>query len=109
VAVFDDLHMRLLGIGLALFSIPPTLNDLLPSFRRRPLCRVRPSTFSPHLTTQILLVGALLWWEVRGLGVPVGMGMSSVLYPAPRLATYTYTNLSVNALHHPAHLSLPSS
>jgi hypothetical protein len=74
VALFDNLHLRLLGIGLASFSsgryacnttpnqllnsyrsrrinVPSALNDLLSFFCRRALCRVRPSNFKLLLTT----------------------------------------------------------
>ncbi|KIP10785.1 hypothetical protein PHLGIDRAFT_115138 [Phlebiopsis gigantea 11061_1 CR5-6] len=81
VALFDSLLMRLLGICLASFS--SGLGEL--TFLQLST-RYHPSSVAGHAvgyfasgTGAAGLVGALLWWLVRGLGVRTGVGMSSVL------------------------------
>ncbi|KAJ7120975.1 batten's disease protein Cln3 [Mycena epipterygia] len=87
VAFFDTLFMRLLGIGLASFS--SGLGEL--TFLQLSTTYAPPSVAGHSVgyfasgTGAAGLVGAFLWWEVRGLGVRVGVGLSSyyVLLPPP--------------------------
>ncbi|KAJ7805753.1 batten's disease protein Cln3 [Mycena olivaceomarginata] len=81
VAFFDSLFMRLLGIGLASFS--SGLGEL--TFLQLSTTYAPPSVAGHSVgyfasgTGAAGLVGAFLWWEVRGLGVRIGVGMSSVM------------------------------
>jgi len=91
VAFFDSLYARLLGISLASFS--SGLGEL--SFLQLSTTYA-PSSVAGHGlgyfasgTGAAGLVGAFLWWEVRGLGVRVGVGLSSVL-PIIIPATYFF-------------------
>ncbi|KAF8178080.1 batten's disease protein Cln3 [Mycena galopus ATCC 62051] len=81
VAFFDSLFMRLLGIGIASFS--SGLGEL--TFLQLSTTYA-PSSVAGHSvgyfasgTGAAGLVGAFLWWEVRGLGVRTGVGLSSVM------------------------------
>ncbi|KIY68113.1 batten's disease protein Cln3 [Cylindrobasidium torrendii FP15055 ss-10] len=81
VAIFDSLYMRLLGICLASFS--SGLGEL--TFLQLSTTYA-PSSVSSHSlgyfaagTGAAGLVGAFLWWELRNLGVRVGVGLSCVL------------------------------
>ncbi|KAJ7777956.1 batten's disease protein Cln3 [Mycena maculata] len=81
VAFFDTLFMRLLGIGLASFS--SGLGEL--TFLQLSTTYAPPSVAGHSVgyfssgTGAAGLVGAFLWWEVRGLGVRVGVGLSSIM------------------------------
>ncbi|KAE9406551.1 batten's disease protein Cln3 [Gymnopus androsaceus JB14] len=81
VASFDSLYARLLGISLASFS--SGLGEL--TFLQLSTTYAPPSV----LGTVSGLVGAFLWWELRGFGVRVGVGLSSVL-PIIIPATYFF-------------------
>lgn len=90
VALFDSLAMRLLGICFASFSSGlGELTFLQLSTRYHP-----PSVGGHSLgyfsagTGAAGLVGASLWWIVRGLGVRTGVGISSVLPFAIPLGYY---------------------
>ncbi|KAF9011963.1 batten's disease protein Cln3 [Cyathus striatus] len=89
VAIFDSLYMRLLGIMLASFS--SGLGEL--TFLQLSTTYAPPSIAGHSVgyfasgTGAAGLVGAFLWWEVRGLGVRIGVGLSSVL---PLLIPITY-------------------
>ncbi|GJE93453.1 batten's disease protein Cln3 [Phanerochaete sordida] len=90
VALFDSLGMRLLGICFASFSSGlGELTFLQLSTRYHP-----PSVGGQSLgyfsagTGAAGLVGASLWWIVRGLGVRTGVGISSILPFAIPLAYY---------------------
>ncbi|KAJ7481736.1 batten's disease protein Cln3 [Mycena latifolia] len=89
VAFFDSLFMRLLGIGLASFS--SGLGEL--TFLQLSTTYAPPSVAGHSVgyfasgTGAAGLVGAFLWWEVRGLGVRVGVGLSSVM---PLIIPLTY-------------------
>ncbi|KAI0943483.1 hypothetical protein AcW1_002635 [Taiwanofungus camphoratus] len=81
VAAFESLYMRLLGISLASFS--SGLGEL--TFLQLST-RYHPPSVAGHSvgyfasgTGAAGLVGAFLWWELRGLGVRIGVGLSSVL------------------------------
>ncbi|KAF8909645.1 CLN3 protein-domain-containing protein [Gymnopilus junonius] len=89
IALFDSLFMRLLGIGLASFS--SGLGEL--SFLQLSTTYAPPSIagfgvgYFASGTGAAGLVGALLWWELRGLGIRIGVGLSSVM---PLLIPITY-------------------
>ncbi|KAF7329953.1 Protein BTN [Mycena kentingensis (nom. inval.)] len=107
VAFFDSLFMRLLGIGLASFSsgalsvnvscadselvVPQGLGEL--TFLQLSTTYSPPSVAGHSVgyfssgTGAAGLVGAFLWWEVRGLGVRIGVGLSSVM---PLVIPLTY-------------------
>ncbi|KAJ3761422.1 batten's disease protein Cln3 [Lentinula raphanica] len=91
VAFFDGLFSRLLGISLASFS--SGLGEL--TFLQLSTTYAPPSVAGHGLgyfasgTGAAGLVGAFLWWEVRGLGVRVGVGLSSIL-PFIIPATYFF-------------------
>ncbi|TBU30307.1 batten's disease protein Cln3 [Dichomitus squalens] len=81
VALFDTLYMRLLGICFASFS--SGLGEL--TFLQLST-RYHPPTVAGHSVGYFAsgtggagLVGAFLWWELRGLGVRLGVGLSSIL------------------------------
>ncbi|KAF5313328.1 hypothetical protein D9611_008647 [Ephemerocybe angulata] len=81
IAFFDGLFVRLLGICFASFS--SGLGEL--TFLQLSTT-YSPPTVAGHAvgyfasgTGAAGLVGAFLWWEVRGLGVRLGVGMSSVM------------------------------
>ncbi|OSD04986.1 batten's disease protein Cln3 [Trametes coccinea BRFM310] len=81
VALFDSLYMRLLGICLASFS--SGLGEL--TFLQLST-RYHPPSVAGHSVGYFAsgtggagLVGAFLWWELRGLGVRVGVGLSAIL------------------------------
>ncbi|KAF7366479.1 Protein BTN [Mycena sanguinolenta] len=81
VAFFDSLFMRLLGISIASFS--SGLGEL--TFLQLSTTYAPPSVAGHSVgyfasgTGAAGLVGAFLWWEVRGLGVRIGVGLSSVM------------------------------
>ncbi|KAJ7507373.1 CLN3 protein-domain-containing protein [Mycena galericulata] len=89
VAFFDNLYMRLLGIGLASFS--SGLGEL--TFLQLSTTYAPPSVAGHSVgyfssgTGAAGLVGAFLWWEVRGLGVRIGVGLSSFM---PFIIPLTY-------------------
>ncbi|EMD36899.1 hypothetical protein CERSUDRAFT_83923 [Gelatoporia subvermispora B] len=90
VAFFDGLTMRLLGICCASFS--SGLGEL--TFLQLST-RYHPPQVAGHSvgyfasgTGAAGLVGAFLWWELRNLGVRVGVGLSSVLPLVIPLAYY---------------------
>jgi len=104
VALFDSLYMRLLGIGLASFS--SGLGEI--TFLQLSTTYAPPSIAGHSVgyfasgTGAAGLVGAFMWWEVRGLGVRLGVGLSSIM---PFIIPMTYFFL----LPHPeAFLSSPS-
>ncbi|KAI0667306.1 batten's disease protein Cln3 [Trametes maxima] len=81
VALFESLYMRLLGICLASFS--SGLGEL--TFLQLST-RYHPPSVAGHSVGYFAsgtggagLAGAFLWWELRGLGVRLGVGLSSVL------------------------------
>ncbi|KAI6020128.1 hypothetical protein PISMIDRAFT_206038 [Pisolithus microcarpus 441] len=81
VALHESLYSRLLGICLASFS--SGLGEL--TFLQLSTT-YNPAAIGGHSvgywssgTGAAGLVGAFLWWELRGLGVEVGVGISSVL------------------------------
>ncbi|KZT64099.1 hypothetical protein DAEQUDRAFT_733061, partial [Daedalea quercina L-15889] len=89
VAAFDTLFMRLLGICCASFS--SGLGEL--TFLQLST-RYHPPSVAGHSvgyfasgTGAAGLVGAFLWWELRGLGVRTGVGLSSIL---PLVIPLTY-------------------
>ncbi|KAJ6588530.1 batten's disease protein Cln3 [Mycena capillaripes] len=89
VAFFDSLFMRLLGISIASFS--SGLGEL--TFLQLSTTYAPPSVAGHSVgyfasgTGAAGLVGAFLWWEVRGLGVRTGVGLSSVM---PVIIPVTY-------------------
>ncbi|KAJ7216500.1 batten's disease protein Cln3 [Mycena pura] len=99
VAFFDSLFMRLLGIGLASFSSglgELTFLQLSTTYSPPSVAGHSVGYFSSG-TGAAGLVGAFLWWEVRGFGVRLGVGMSSLMpfiipltyvYLLPRPATF---------------------
>ncbi|KAL0578345.1 battenin CLN3 protein [Marasmius crinis-equi] len=105
VAFFDSLYARLLGICLASFS--SGLGEL--TFLQLSTTYAPPSIAGRNIgyfasgTGAAGLVGAFLWWEVRGLGVRVGVGLSSVLpiiipltyfFLLPRSDSFVYSSLA---------------
>ncbi|GAW10360.1 batten s disease protein Cln3 [Lentinula edodes] len=112
VALFDSLFARLIGIGLASFS--SGLGEL--TFLQLSTTYAPPSVAGHGLgyfasgTGAAGLAGAFLWWEVRGLGVRVGVGLSSVLpfiIPAtyffllPSSSTFLYTSIPPSGYESP--------
>ncbi|ESK92301.1 hypothetical protein Moror_4699 [Moniliophthora roreri MCA 2997] len=89
VAFFDSLFARLFGICLASFS--SGLGEL--TFLQLSTTYAPPSIAGHSIgyfasgTGAAGLVGAFLWWELRGFGVRVGVGLSSVL---PLIIPLTY-------------------
>ncbi|KNZ79134.1 Protein BTN1 [Termitomyces sp. J132] len=81
VAAFDNLNMRLLGISFASFS--SGLGELtflqLSTTYTPPSLAGRSVGYFASGTGAAGLVGAFLWWEVRSLGVRVGVGLSSIM------------------------------
>ncbi|KAJ3746407.1 batten's disease protein Cln3 [Lentinula detonsa] len=113
VAFFDSLFARLLGISLASFS--SGLGEL--TFLQLSTTYAPPSVAGHGLgyfasgTGAAGLVGAFLWWEVRGLGVRVGVGLSSILpfiIPAtyffllPSNSAFLYTSLPPSGYESPS-------
>ncbi|KAI0752633.1 batten's disease protein Cln3 [Daedaleopsis nitida] len=81
VAIFDSLSMRLLGICLASFSSglgELTFLQLSTRYHPRSVAGHSVGYFASG-TGGAGLVGAFLWWELRGLGVRLGVGLSSIL------------------------------
>ncbi|TFK25408.1 batten's disease protein Cln3 [Coprinopsis marcescibilis] len=89
VAFFDGLLPRLLGICLASFS--SGLGELtflqLSTTYSPPYVAGHAVGYFASGTGAAGLVGAFMWWEVRGLGVRLGVGMSSVM---PFIIPLTY-------------------
>lgn len=81
VATSDGLSPRLFGIGCA--SLASGLGELtflqLSTTFHPPSVAGRGVGYFASGTGAAGLVGAFLWWEVRGLGVRIGVGLSSVL------------------------------
>ncbi|KAI0059950.1 batten's disease protein Cln3 [Artomyces pyxidatus] len=81
VAAFEMLPMRLLGIGLASFSCG--LGELtflqLSTTYHPPSVGGRSVGYFASGTGAAGLVGAFLWWEIRGFGVRTGVGLSAIL------------------------------
>jgi len=102
VAFFDNLFARLLGIGLASFSSGlGELTFLQLSTTYVPAAAGHGIGYFASGTGAAGLAGAFLWWEVRGLGVRVGVGLSSVLpiiipityfFLLPRSSVFLYTS-----------------
>ncbi|KAJ8082239.1 battenin CLN3 protein [Marasmius tenuissimus] len=107
VAFFDSLYARLLGICLASFSSglgELTFLQLSTTYAPTSIAGRCIGYFASG-TGAAGLVGAFLWWEVRGLGVRVGVGLSSVLplvipltffLLLPPNDAFLYTSLPVN-------------
>ncbi|THV05698.1 batten's disease protein Cln3 [Dendrothele bispora CBS 962.96] len=108
VAFFDSLFARLLGISLASFS--SGLGEL--TFLQLSTTYAPPSVAGHGIgyfasgTGAAGLVGAFIWWEVRGLGVRVGVGISSILpfvipltyfFLLPQSTSFLYSPLSPSA------------
>ncbi|KAN0129210.1 batten's disease protein Cln3 [Lactarius tabidus] len=81
VATSDGLSPRLFGIGCA--SLASGLGELtflqLSTTFHPPSIAGRGVGYFASGTGAAGLVGAFLWWELRGLGVRIGVGLSSVL------------------------------
>ncbi|KAF9492666.1 batten's disease protein Cln3 [Pleurotus eryngii] len=89
VAAFDNLYMRLLGIGIASFSSglgELTFLQLSTTYAPPSVAGLSVGYFASG-TGAAGLVGAFLWWEIRGLGVRIGVGLSSVM---PFIIPLTY-------------------
>ncbi|KAG7095616.1 hypothetical protein E1B28_006341 [Marasmius oreades] len=89
VAGFDSLYARLLGICFASFASglgELTFLQLSTTYVPSAIAGRSIGYFASG-TGAAGLVGAFLWWEVRGLGVRVGVGLSSVL---PLIIPLTY-------------------
>ncbi|KIK61333.1 hypothetical protein GYMLUDRAFT_580351 [Collybiopsis luxurians FD-317 M1] len=111
VASFDSLYARLLGICFA--SLSSGLGELtflqLSTTYAPPAVAGHGVGYFASGTGAAGLVGAFLWWEVRGLGVRTGVGLSSILpliIPAtyflllPKSSAFLYTSSSYPS-HHP--------
>lgn len=89
VALFQKVYARLFGIGLASFA--SGLGELtflqLSTTYNPPQIGGRSVGYFSSGTGAAGLVGALLWWEVRGLGVRIGVGISAIL---PFITPLTY-------------------
>jgi battenin len=96
VALFDSLRMRLLGICLASFSSglgELTFLQLSTTYAPSSVAGYSVGYFASG-TGAAGLVGAFLWWVVRGLGVTIGVGISCIL---PSVIPLTYFFLLPNA------------
>lgn len=81
VATSEGLSPRLFGIGCASFAAglgELTFLQLSTTFHP-PSVSGRGVSYFASGTGAAGLVGAFLWWEIRGLGVRIGVGLSSVL------------------------------
>ncbi|TFK53001.1 batten's disease protein Cln3 [Heliocybe sulcata] len=80
VALFNSLFMRLLGISLASFASGlGELTFLQLSTTYPPGVAAHGIGYFASGTGAAGLVGAFLWWELRGLGVRTGVGLSAVM------------------------------
>ncbi|KAH9176636.1 batten's disease protein Cln3 [Lactarius sanguifluus] len=115
VATSDGLSPRLFGIGCA--SLASGLGELtflqLSTTFHPPSVAGRGVGYFASGTGAAGLVGAFLWWELRGLGVRIGVGLSSVL---PFVIPLTYflllprpDALSSLVFSDPEEAGLPSS
>ncbi|KAH9057339.1 batten's disease protein Cln3 [Lactarius vividus] len=115
VATSDGLSPRLFGIGCA--SLASGLGEVtflqLSTTFHPPSVAGRGVGYFASGTGAAGLVGAFLWWELRGLGVRIGVGLSSVL---PFVIPLTYflllprpDALSSLVLSDPEEVGLPSS
>ncbi|KAF9525288.1 batten's disease protein Cln3 [Crepidotus variabilis] len=89
VALFNNLPMRLLGISFASFSSglgELTFLQLSTTYAPPSIAGYAVSYFASG-TGAAGLVGAFLWWELRGLGVRLGVGLSCVM---PSIIPITY-------------------
>jgi battenin len=92
VATSKGLSSRLFGIGCASFASglgELTFLQLSTTFHP-PSVAGRGVSYFASGTGAAGLVGAFLWWEIRGLGVRIGVGLSSVL---PFVIPLTYVLL----------------
>ncbi|KAK2460752.1 hypothetical protein APHAL10511_007222 [Amanita phalloides] len=116
VAAFDSLFMRLLGISLASFSSGlGELTFLQLSTTYSPLSIAGHSVgYFASGTGAAGLVGAFMWWEVRNLGVQLGVGLSSVLpliiplaylFLLPRPSSFIEANYPDNTMSPPEQTS----
>ncbi|KAG5643329.1 hypothetical protein DXG03_001179 [Asterophora parasitica] len=81
VAAFDSLPMRLLGISFASFSSglgELTFLQLSTTYSPQTVAGRSVGYFASG-TGAAGLIGAFIWWEVRNLGVRVGVGLSSIM------------------------------
>ncbi|GAA96738.1 uncharacterized protein L969DRAFT_90665 [Mixia osmundae IAM 14324] len=81
VALFDSLDMRLLGIALASLSSglgEMTYLQLSTAYGRDELGSQAVGWFASG-TGAAGLVGALLWWLLRGLGIKLGLSITSLI------------------------------
>ncbi|KAG5728124.1 Protein BTN1 [Termitomyces sp. T112] len=89
VATSERLLIRLIGVSFAAFA--SGLNELtflqLSTTYTSPLVGGHSVMYFASGTGAAGLVGAMLWWELRNLGVRVGVGLSSVL---PFIIPLTY-------------------
>ncbi|KAH8979629.1 batten's disease protein Cln3 [Lactarius akahatsu] len=115
VATSDGLSPRLFGIGCA--SLASGLGEVtflqLSTTFHPPSVAGRGVGYFASGTGAAGLVGAFLWWELRGLGVRIGVGLSSVL---PFVIPLTYflllprpNELSSLVFSDPEEAGLPSS
>lgn len=115
VATSDGLSPRLFGIGCA--SLASGLGEVtflqLSTTYHPPSVAGRGVGYFASGTGAAGLVGAFLWWELRGLGVRIGVGLSSVL---PFVIPLTYflllprpDALSSLVFSDPEEAGLPSS
>ncbi|EJD51881.1 batten's disease protein Cln3 [Auricularia subglabra TFB-10046 SS5] len=92
VAAFENLYPRLLGICLASFSSglgELTFLQLSTTYHPHSVCGHAVGYFASG-TGAAGIVGAGLWWLLRGLGVRRGVGLSAVL---PFVTPFAYTLL----------------
>jgi battenin len=90
VSLFPSLWIRLAGISLASFSSglgEMTFLQLSTAYRSPALGGKAVGWFSSG-TGAAGLVGALIWWLVRGLGVELGLGLTAVIPPCMCLAYF---------------------
>jgi battenin len=83
VATFETLAARLLGIAFASFASglgELTFLQLSTTYHPRGVSGHCVGYFASG-TGAAGLVGAGLWWELRGLGVRLGVGLSAVSSP----------------------------
>lgn len=82
VSMFPSLLMRVLGIAVASFS--SGLGEItflqLSTIYGSPILGGKAVSWFSSGTGASGLVGALLWWIVRGFGVELGLGLTSVNY-----------------------------
>ncbi|KIM73637.1 hypothetical protein PILCRDRAFT_723458 [Piloderma croceum F 1598] len=112
VAAFEKVYARLFGIGVASFA--SGLGEMtflqLSTTYNPPQVAGRSLGYFASGTGAAGLVGAFLWWEVRGFGVRTGVGISAVLpfitpltyiFLLPHSSSFSSTSISTSVAYTP--------